>query len=175
MDNKLHAACIGILIVCIVLMIMNTLKDEADLHLVQDSLGCEALVIQGSVSNVPMLFMVDTAYAGAPVLSTSYLAVTSAVSIMPDKQMSVTDTYQEVLTLLQTVDPVQRKVGLVEFINRAKCRSYTSGCTMRLMGIGTTHETRSDLLLCQALKIWGHVTYSLQILTLLYLFYLPGS
>ena len=88
MDNKLHAACIGILIVCIVLMIMNTLKDEADLHLVQDSLGCEALVIQGSVSNVPMLFMVDTAYAGAPVLSTSYLAVTSAVSIMPDKQMS---------------------------------------------------------------------------------------
>lgn len=46
------------------------------LTLARDATGNESLILEGDVAGqTRALFMVDTAYAGAPVLSTSYLAV----------------------------------------------------------------------------------------------------
>ena len=59
------------------------------------------------------------------------------------------DWYRTILLQLKTtVDQESRRRSLRGFLEACNCRSFTSGCTMRLMGIGTTTEARADMLLC---------------------------
>ena len=41
------------------------------------------------------------------------------------------------------------------FIQKSGCFAYTSGCTMRLMGIGATQEQQADMLMCPTLRLRG--------------------
>lgn len=122
------------------------------LRLLRDAIGNEALVLQGTVGPRRLLFMVDTAYAGAPVLSTSYLAAQTRVRASHDVQRE----YHDTIEALQTpVGEGERLAAVQAFVAAAPCRSYTSGCTMRLMGIGTTSEAQSDMLLCPVARFSG--------------------
>ena len=121
------------------------------LTLARDALGNEALVVEGVVAGDRALFMIDTAYAGAPVLSTSYLAVQGTCGA------SVFDATREryarcVRALRREVTEPQRHAAVEALLRRGGCRAFTSGCTMRLMGIGETTEAQADMLLCPAIR-----------------------
>ena len=123
------------------------------LTLARDALGNEALVVEGIVAGARALFMIDTAYAGAPVLSTSYLAVQSTCGGGAFAASSTSERYARcVRALRHEVSEPQRHAAVDALLRGGRCRAYTSGCTMRLMGIGETTEAQADMLLCPALR-----------------------
>ena len=142
---RLGHVAVVVLVVVALLYVLDSPAPPGTMHLVEDALGNEALVLEGVVGGREMLFMVDTAYAGAPVLSTSYLATQARYG-------TVADRYRAAVDAVRVVTPGERHAGLAAFLGAAGCRSYTSGCTMRLMGIGSTSEARGDLLLCPAVS-----------------------
>ena len=126
------------------------------LHLVRDAHGNEALVVDALLARASRtLFMVDTAYAGAPVLSTSLLAAADAAAGGAD---DVAARYRRTVARLQRgVGEAERHEAVHRLLASGRCRAYTSGCTMRLMGIGATAEARADMLLCPPLALDGRV------------------
>lgn len=113
------------------------------LHLVRDAAGNEALVVEGRVGADTSLFLLDTAYAGPPVLSTSYLGAGAGWGW--DRAAGVEARYRRALAAAAAAGGVEtgrRRLATLP------CRAFTSGCTMRLMGIGTTTEAQADMLLC---------------------------
>lgn len=125
----------------------------ATLTLSKDVAGNEALVV---IADVPGLFsgavfVVDTAFAGAITLSLSYLGE------MPSKfpSASVTAKYQSASERAARATDASRSRALERLLSAKTCRSYTSGCTMRLMGIGEVRESHADMALCNGLSLWG--------------------
>ena len=147
-----------LLLVVALIVVLSTKRShghDADLHLVSDTQGNESLVVVASVPPLSksMLFMLDTAYAGAPVLSTSYLSLLQKEFLLPS---SVQNRYRHSVDQIRaSVEPDDRHRSVQDFVRHTGCRSFTSGCTMRLMGIGSINEARSDLLLCNGLSIRG--------------------
>ena len=130
------------------------------LHLVDDGQGNESLVLDAHLSGQGCLFLLDTAWAGAPVLSTSYLAALESAdrssSVRSSVWSSVRARYTRTLRALaqQSVadDPAAAAIAADRathaLLARGRCRAFTSGCTMRLMGIGESRENQAHMLLC---------------------------
>lgn len=138
-------------------VLRRTRETRCALHLVTDSVGNESLVMSVRLVDDPVLFMVDTAYAGAPVLSLWYLAVSRRVPRLP-RLGSVQrrfEAIQNVSTTQTEVTDDEMRESVNVLLDTRTCRMFTSGCTMRLMGIGETSETQSDMLLCPSLTIHG--------------------
>ena len=110
----------------------------------------ESLIVQATVAGRHgSLFHIDTGYAGAPVLSTSYLA-TRPVAMGG----TIHERFRQTSVLLKkriTDDDRHRAVAALTATRT--CRAFTSGCTMRLMGIAETSEMQADMLLCPALSL----------------------
>jgi predicted aspartyl protease len=146
------------LVVLLALLVLLLVCEEwagggVPLHLVEDGLGNEALVVEGDFAGGGRrLFMLDTAYAGAPVLSTTYLAQTAASAT---RGRGVGARYRAVVDDLRHVTREARLAALEALLRGGRCRSFTSGCTMRLMGIQDTAEAQADMLLCPALGLRG--------------------
>lgn len=137
-------------IVAIIILVLR--RHNAQTHrfsLVTDTQGNESIVFDASLAGRSSLFLLDTAYAGAPVVSTSFLAVQDKCTVG-----SVQERFRTALRLMSSIDSNTR-VTSVETLSTA-CRGFTSGCTMRLMGIGETVENQSDMLLCPAVALDGH-------------------
>lgn len=129
------------------------------IHLLTDAAGNESLIVKGKVGGREMLFMIDTAYAGAPVLSTSYLALLLSQRRWP--AVSIEKRYRDIVSgLRHEVTPNDRHNGLSRFLATRTCRTFTSGCTMRLMGIGATSESQSDMLLCERVTFAGPQSFN---------------
>lgn len=107
----------------------------------------ESLVLDCRLAGRPCLFMIDTGYAGPPVLSASYLS-------SGETRGSVSERYRSAVSRLQNgVSTDQQNAAIEQFINTSQCLAYTSGCTMRLMGIGSTNEQQADMLMCDMLEM----------------------
>jgi len=87
-------------------------------------------------------FVLDTGYAGAPVLNARLLGASRTMD----------ETALRAL-LAPPHDAAHTYRLLQAFVQAHRCASYTSGCVLRLMGIGTTAEQVSDLLLCPPLEL----------------------
>ena len=113
----------------------------------------EVFVVEGTIQGKNMLFMIDTGYAGPPVLSTSYLSV--AVDGGPVSKWVPPATRMRVVKaqLRSGVGADAQQRAIQHFLDRSGCVSYTSGCTMRLMSIGTVVEQQADMLLCASLQL----------------------
>ena len=149
MDRLVFAAAATVL----VFVLVPRRRASRALHLVRDAVGNEALVVEGVLVGTPSLFLVDTAYAGAPVVSMSYLAAGSN-AFDPG---SVETRYRRAMHALRhEVTEDARHAALRGLLAQGACRSYTSGCTMRLMGIGTTNEAQADMLLCPPVLPGSH-------------------
>jgi len=150
----------AITFVVVLLLIRN--RRGIGIALVTDSLGNEVIVTKAAIRQEQMLFLIDTAYAGAPVLSTSYLSHVEGMRRTRTTKYArdLQATYRSIVESqapnpTPNVDMNDSPLGvatsaraLASFIRRTGCRTYTSGCTMRLMGIGHTTEAQTDLLLC---------------------------
>ena len=118
------------------------------LKLCRDSRGNEALVVAARLARRFTLFQVDTGYAGPPVVSTSYLSVSSEVD-----ERSIESEYAAASSRVKRrITDDQRQRAINHLLQEGLCRAFTSGCTMRLMGIGTTSEMQADMLLCPGIS-----------------------
>ena len=123
--------------------------------LLDDGLGNEALIIEGVVCGELVLFLIDTAYAGAPVLSISYMNCLRKNKRLSSSGSVKTRFMSTMEALRHQMPNHERHETLNEYVDRGICRSFTSGCTMRLMGIGETTETQSEMLLCPPILLAG--------------------
>ena len=126
--------------------------------LVSDAHGNEALVVAAYVDGTSTLFLIDTAYAGAPVLSTSLLG---AFRPLETTTSSLESRYRSALAASRSATDTQRATAVRKLLRSGRCRAFTSGCTMRLMGIGETTETQADMLLCPSIALDGHIDAAL--------------
>lgn len=139
---------IGCLVFCLALMLLNRKYNHFCAHLIAVDGVNEALVMEGELAGESMLFMIDTGYAGPPVLSSSYLAICDQC------RGSVERRYRRAVELLEAGVSEDAQNGAIDaFLNRSGCLAYTSGCTMRLMSIGATHEQQADMFMCNMLKL----------------------
>ena len=108
-------------------------------------------VICARIGTRDTLFMIDTGYAGAPVLHLPALVC--------EERLSTTGAAEERVAALlaslhaYTCTQSEQEEALKRFVRAQACTEYTAGCTTRLMGIGTTRESTSDLILAPALQI----------------------
>ena len=151
---------LGALAVLLVVCVLTTARSRRRrVHLVRDALGNESLVLTGTVAGSHRaFFMIDTAYAGAPVLSTSYAAVQDRCRV-PRLFLGgggdVSEAYQRCLDLVRLQDENARHAGVHALLAEGRCRAFTSGCTMRLMSISDTAEAQADMLLCPGIQLEG--------------------
>ena len=117
------------------------------MHLVADAHGNETLLVHASVGSLSTVFLVDTAYAGAPVISTSFLRAACA------QGEPLAACLQRTRSEGSEVSPDDAVAETM--VRHAGCRTFTSGCTMRLMSITETVENQSHLLLCPPIAIDG--------------------
>lgn len=128
---------------------------------VTDEEGNEALVLPARLGGIPSLAMLDTAYAGAPVLSRDYLHLPACRSAwrtpFRSVQGRVQREYRQVKRQLRArPEPSEWPASsLAALFRTGKCRAYTSGCRMRLMSISGIEDKHTDLLLCSALELEG--------------------
>lgn len=107
----------------------------------------EALILETKLGARDFLFLIDTGYAGAPVLSRHYLAVRDPVHV------NIVERYKKIMQDMSRVTEDDEHRALTDYIQTCGCLPYTSGCTMKLMGIGSTVEQQSDMLMCPMLQI----------------------
>ena len=148
---------VGIVVLIIVLLLCKYPRpsNTFPVALLDDGSGNEALIVEGVVCGEMVLFLIDTAYAGAPVLSISYMNC-----LRKNKRLSSVGSLHT--RFMSTMEALKREMTnqemhetLNEYVDRGICRTFTSGCTMRLMGIGETAETQSEMLLCPPLLLSG--------------------
>lgn len=118
-----------------------TLADADDLN--------EVLLVESSLNGAPHLFLVDTGYAGPPVLSSSYLAAATG-----RPAGTARDEYRRVQTLMRSgVSADARARAVKRLVHDSDCLSYTSGCAMRLLSIGDVQMQQADMVMCPMLKL----------------------
>lgn len=108
----------------------------------------DQLLVEAMIGGRPSLFMIDTGYAGPPVLSASCLAATDP-HLLPFEARAAS-LFSQMRT---EVDEERRHAAIDSFLSTHPCLAYTSGCTMRLMGIGDTVEQQADMLMCPTLLL----------------------
>lgn len=112
-------------------------RKQVRLHRFESTHG-EHISVVGNVAGKRMLFIVDTGFAGAPVLSKMYMA-------FPTQGQSWEDHYDSVVRSNATEREKNASLGAIQ------CRSFTSGCRMRLETVAGETERHVDLLLCSPL------------------------
>lgn len=112
------------------------------------------IVLEARIGKHECLFMVDTGYAGAPILSLPMLTCEKKLNSSGTVHQRVAAAIASVNTY--KVSEVEQEKTLVKFMEEEGIVEYTSGCTQRLMGIGSTAENTSEMLLCPPLEIKTH-------------------
>lgn len=108
----------------------------------------ESIVLLAKFNNKEQMFLIDTGYAGPPVLSISYLATKDNFSA------NTSHRYHNIMRQMKT-DISQNEINkyLNDFVKTSNCKSYTSGCTMKLLSIGDVQEQQSHMLLCDSIRM----------------------
>lgn len=144
-----------LLTVLVAAMLVDT-PQRYPMYLLDDGTGNESLIVQGKMGDQTVQFLIDTAYAGAPVLSLSYLNCIRKDPRLVRRGMGVRTRFLHTMSALQQAMTNHEKHETInDFLSCARCRTYTSGCTMRLMGIGATAEAHSEMFLCPAVSLLG--------------------
>ena len=139
--------CIALIVACSLMLWIRAKVSTYKLNLVDSDGMNEVILLNARVNGRSFLFMLDTGYAGPPVLSRSYLAISDPT------HLNVKSRYKTILKRLLSVKEEDEHAAVNEYMNRGGCFPFTSGCTMRLMGIGSTQEQQADMLMCPMLHL----------------------
>lgn len=147
-NQPIQIASVVVIAGLVVASMMRQRNNTFAMHLASSDAVNESLVLDCKLADRRMLFMIDTGYAGPPVLSASYLAQDD------DSHGSVSARFKAAMARLEAgVDADAQNRAIDVFLKKSRCFAYTSGCTMRLMGIGSTQEQQADMLMCEMLQI----------------------
>lgn len=152
-DNYLKAGCLVLIFVLCTLQIKRRCGNTFRMHRIQTDALNETLVVECLLSKKPYFFVIDTGYAGPLVLNTSYLATKRMPVHRLPRLKHVKDAYISDLKSIESVTEDERNVSASAILKSNSCLAYTSGCTMRLMGIGETTEKQADMLMCEMLSL----------------------
>lgn len=144
---RVRLAAVAWIAVVLAASMINRRHNTFRMDIVATDAFNEILALQCRLAGRRMMFMLDTGYAGPPVLSASYLAVREPAAADPAAR------YLEILQRLSAVSVDDQSGAINAFLRESGCSSYTSGCTMRLMGIGATQEQQADMFMCEMLRI----------------------
>jgi len=131
---------------CAILYLKQKLSTTIQFHIVDDHNGMnESIILEARLNNTyNTLFMLDTGYAGPPVLSSSYLSIQDKC-----ETGNVLYRYRSSLKLIKNgISEDKRNETINHLLKDGRCQAFTSGCTMRLVGIGSVVEQQADMLLC---------------------------
>lgn len=144
-----------VLLLVAAILVMVALRRVTDgshrrrLHRVDDGADHERLYMDVVVPGVgPMLFLVDTAFVGAPVLNLNYVRRVLGNPRAHGAGHSVRTRARLVASEGDDGGGVTEHQAVKHLVTHGACRTYSSGCAMKLMGIGQTRSTHSRLLLC---------------------------
>lgn len=146
-SSQLKIFCMIAILVSVTMNIFKKKNTLFRLHLLDSDGMNEVLIMDTRIENRSFLFLLDTGYAGPPVLSRSYL------SVIDPNYLPLRSRYRDILQKLEDVTKEDEHRAINAFINESNCFPYTSGCTMKLMGIGSTLEQQADMLMCPMLHI----------------------
>jgi len=102
------------------------------------------LVAPFRIGSYESIFVIDTGYAGAPVLNARLLHAGATGGSAEEHARAVAAV---------ECDSQCAHDGVRAFVEAQACTDYTSGCVLRLMGIGVTSEQASDMLLCPPVEL----------------------
>lgn len=145
-----HRGWVGVLVLVLLLAHRARARRESTFafHLVDHDALNESIVLRCRLHDRDTLFLLDTGYAGPPVLSASYLAVDDPT------HRPVRERYAAITRQLERSVTVDAQHAAIDtFVRRNACKVFTSGCTMRLMGIGATEEQQADMFMCEMLQL----------------------
>ena len=125
-------------------------SSKIQLHILDVDGINETVYIETILSGKYSIFMLDTGYAGPPVLSSSYLALNNELVSFQTIEHHIFDVKRR---LQRHVSLEDQHNAVNSLLKRGDCVSYTSGCTMKLMSIGATVEQQADMLMCDMLKM----------------------
>ena len=140
---------LGAVVCCVFYLGMHSLQNTFHMHLFAEDAVNESLILEGNLCGRSTLFLLDTGYAGPPVISTSYLATTDNVhfSDLNRRYATIMDK------LSRGVSELEQHRAVDELLKNRRCIAFTSGCTMRLMSIGDTQEAQADMVLCPPIML----------------------
>lgn len=146
MEDRTTVVLVGLTVMLLLLVVVDRRSATLPICLTEDEQhGGEVLLTSATLAGThPTLFIVDTAYAGSPVLSTSFLQVQDAF-----RRGTVRQRYH---AFRRRHPAAGGEEAVDDLLREGRCVSFVSGCTMRLMGIGATSESQADLLLCPPLR-----------------------
>lgn len=135
------------LLIGIVLYFVQRQSKQYLIHRIDTDNMNEVLLVECIWNDTPSLFLIDTGYAGPPVLSRSYM--TTQDPVVKDIQ----ERYQSVIAQMQSVTEKDEHEAIHGFIQKNECFVFTSGCTMRLMSVGATEVQQADMMMCAPLSL----------------------
>ena len=124
------------------------------LHLSGDETNL-AIIFEGNIGSHDMIWQLDTGYAGAPVISSRYLAA----EVRNRKRYSKyrpTDRYDKNMELMGTIgknDEDFVRVCVDEFISTQGCTEYTAGCSVNTISIAARSMKHSQLIMCRCMEL----------------------
>ena len=126
----------------------TTLRRGHTWALSYDVNALEAPLLDMQFGSRRLAVMLDTGYAGPPVVNTSALAAEEDAvrKLGSERRWNRLDVRRRAAYVYAGGN--SRIASAVRFGKKSGCVLYTSGCTMRLMSIGSTNERRANLLLC---------------------------
>ena len=126
----------------------TTLRRGHTWALSYDPHALEAPLLDMQFGSRRIAVMLDTGYAGPPVINTSALAAEEDAiqQLGSERRWNRLDVRRRAAYVYAGGN--SRIASAVRFGKKSGCVLYTSGCTMRLMSIGSTNERRANLLLC---------------------------
>lgn len=146
-SKKIQLACIISLVILMLIYHQKKNSTIFQLHLLDSDGMNEVLIMDSMIGSRSFLFLLDTGYAGPPVLSRSYLSINDPI------HMKLKQRYNTILNRMRNVTDEDEHKGINSYLQDGKCFPFTSGCTMKLMSIGTTQEQQADMLMCPMIKI----------------------
>lgn len=147
---KVHAVngvCVGLLLAFFVYwFVVRSHTTRLTMKRMSDGNGGELLILTSTMMGKKTYWQIDTGYAGPPVLSLTYLS-------FMQRHPNTRDEFRDILSKLFIEEDEETQLNAIDnLVARERCFPYTSGCTMRLMGISNTVEQQADMLMCGMLK-----------------------
>lgn len=146
-EEKMTRYCLISMIILALVHILRSRTSVFKLSLLDMDGMNEVLLLETMLGQRCFLFLLDTGYAGPPVLSKSYLATEDPI------HLSLKERYRRIMRALPAVTEDDENVAINDYIGQSRCIPFTSGCTMKLMSIGSTQEQQADMLLCPMLRM----------------------
>lgn len=104
-----------------------------------------AMVVRARIGRHDTAFVVDTGFAGPPLLSLPLLAMELGVRQSADEHHRLGCT-------LPTVRDREQQAALQSFLSANACVSFTAGCSVNLLGIGGASHVTADTILAPPMQ-----------------------